>query len=236
MYIYIYIMIFQNISTTFCCKDRRTAASFLQQMGVRSKGSAPELLIREVTKVQGAVGFVGVSRESWVMCDWAWSLYQNSKLEWKPAAVLTAGKSMLTRLILTSLACSFRTHVAFQDSAQNSKYRSEGFWSWCGSHSHGPGLHLCGLPCGWPWIWPPFPVFATDSRTHGWGGSNLESACFPVFRLFTESMTDNDRYCSDRYCSDRYCSDRYLRSFTAGSVGIGEFNSGVNTLSVPGRP
>lgn len=168
----------------------------------------------------------GVFRESWVMCDWAWSLYQNSKLEWKPAAVLTAGKSMLTRLILTSLACSFRTHVAFQDSAQNSKYRSEGFWSWCGSHSHGPGLHLCGLPCGWPWIWPPFPVFATDSRTHGWGGSNLESACFPVFRLFTESMTDNDRY----------CSDRYLRSFTAGSVGIGEFNSGVNTLSVPGRP
>ena len=52
-------MIFQHISTTFCCKDRRTAASFLQQMGVRSKGSAPELLIREVTKVQGAVGFVG---------------------------------------------------------------------------------------------------------------------------------------------------------------------------------
>ena len=45
-------MIFQNISTTFCCKDRRTAASFLQQMGVRSKGSAPELLIREVTKVR----------------------------------------------------------------------------------------------------------------------------------------------------------------------------------------
>lgn len=137
--LYSIIMIFQHISTTFCCKDRRTAASFLQQMGVRSKGSAPELLIREVTKV--------------------------------------------------------RRWIRVQDSAQNSKYRSEGFWSWYGSHLHGPGLHLCGLPCGWPWIWPPFPVFATDSRPHGWGGSNLE-------------MTD---------------SDRYLRSFTAGSVGIGEF-------------
>lgn len=31
-------------------------------------------------------------------------------------------------------------------------------------------------------------------------------------------------------------SDRYLQSFTAGSVGIGEFKSGVNPLSVSGRP
>ncbi|CAL1164155.1 unnamed protein product [Cladocopium goreaui] len=38
-------------------KDRRAAAGFLQQMGVRSKGSAPELLIREVTKVFTYVGF-----------------------------------------------------------------------------------------------------------------------------------------------------------------------------------
>jgi len=38
-------------------KDRQSAASFLQQMGVRSSGSAPELIIREVTKVFTYVGF-----------------------------------------------------------------------------------------------------------------------------------------------------------------------------------
>ncbi|CAJ1330265.1 unnamed protein product [Effrenium voratum] len=38
-------------------KDRRAAAGFLQQMGVRSTGSAPELVIREVTRVFTYVGF-----------------------------------------------------------------------------------------------------------------------------------------------------------------------------------
>ncbi|CAK9047672.1 unnamed protein product [Durusdinium trenchii] len=38
-------------------KDRRAAAGFLQQMGVRTKGSAPGLIIREVTKVYTYVGF-----------------------------------------------------------------------------------------------------------------------------------------------------------------------------------
>eukprot|EP00931_Biecheleriopsis_adriatica_P001201 TRINITY_DN10146_c0_g1_i2.p1 TRINITY_DN10146_c0_g1~~TRINITY_DN10146_c0_g1_i2.p1 ORF type:complete len:374 (+),score=121.25 TRINITY_DN10146_c0_g1_i2:61-1182(+) len=38
-------------------KDRRSAAAFLQQMGVRSSGSAPELVIKEVTKVFSYIGF-----------------------------------------------------------------------------------------------------------------------------------------------------------------------------------
>jgi len=38
-------------------KDRQAAARFLQSMGVRSEGTAPELVIKEVTKVYTYIGF-----------------------------------------------------------------------------------------------------------------------------------------------------------------------------------
>lgn len=47
----------QQIFGSALKKDRQAAASFLQQMGIRSSGSAPELIIREVTKVFTYIGF-----------------------------------------------------------------------------------------------------------------------------------------------------------------------------------
>eukprot|EP00930_Biecheleria_cincta_P021164 TRINITY_DN15742_c0_g1_i1.p1 TRINITY_DN15742_c0_g1~~TRINITY_DN15742_c0_g1_i1.p1 ORF type:complete len:402 (-),score=105.40 TRINITY_DN15742_c0_g1_i1:95-1180(-) len=38
-------------------KDRRAAAAFLQSMGIRTTGQAPELVIKEVTKVFSYIGF-----------------------------------------------------------------------------------------------------------------------------------------------------------------------------------
>jgi len=47
----------QQIFGSALKKDRQAAASFLQQMGIRSSGSAPEMIIREVTKVFTYIGF-----------------------------------------------------------------------------------------------------------------------------------------------------------------------------------